>query len=396
MSIKLFFFLNLLYFLLSSFAWPSAFIPNSVIVFGGIFIYLLFFYDKKVTISLSQTNILIISAFLIYLCYNIFLGAYLITFSYLPAVLLCFIDADIKNRLLNYITKWYAIIITSSIIVFGITSFIEISPIGIIQNYFYQPFLNYVLYVKPTDIFNQVRFNGIFYEPGHCALVGSFLLMANRFNLKKNLLLIPIFISVMLTLSLAGYVLIAVGLTLLYFNKIKIVLYSVIFTIISFFFVTSIWNEGDNPVNNLIVARLEYSEEGGIKGNNRAYMATDYVLNEAIEHNKVWTGIGLDKFNQLFNHTIAGSGYKIFILQYGIIGLLLVNFLFFCFTFTSLRRNRKFAFLFFIFIELAFLQRCYSFWFSWQLPYICSLVTIYNTKIYGNEKQKIRLSDYRS
>lgn len=144
---------------------------------------------------------------------------------------------------------------------------------------------------------------------------------------------------------------------------------------LGYIFVAFIWEDGENPVNELIVARLEYSERDGIKGNNRVYKDTDRVFKNAIETNQIWTGLGMNRFNELFNRTIAGSGYKIFLLQYGIIGMLLVFFMYYSYSLTAINENRKFAALFLLFMGIIFLQRCYPFWFSWQMPFICSMVT---------------------
>ena len=105
------------------------------------------------------------------------------------------------------------------------------------------------------------------------------------------------------------------------------------------------------------------------------YKDTDRVFKNAIETNQIWTGLGMNRFNELFNRTIAGSGYKIFLLQYGIIGMLLVFFMYYSYSLTAINENRKFAALFLLFMGIIFLQRCYPFWFSWQMPFICSMVT---------------------
>lgn len=370
---KLFLILNFIYFILSSFAWPSAFMPDIVITIFGILIYLGYFMVHKIKLKDTRPIRIIIGVFLLYMTYNISLGVYSITLKYIPAILLCLLNSSVKRKLLQFITKWYGILMIISLILYGITFMAQLPSVGKIKHYIYDPFINYIFYLRSIDILKALRFNAFFFEPGHCALVGVFLLFANRFKIKSNFYLIPIFLSVLFSLSLAGYVLIIVGLLFLNITKFRTILFITVMIVAGYIFVSFIWNDGENPVNELIVARLEYDEEGGIKGNNRAYMDTESVLKKATEHNEIWTGIGNDRFNSLFNHSIAGSGYKIFLLQYGIIGMLLVGLMYYSYSLTATRDNKHFAVLFLLFIGLTFLQRCYTFWFSWQLPFICSI-----------------------
>ena len=66
------------------------------------------------------------------------------------------------------------------------------------------------------------RFSGPFAECGHMSMICAFLLYANRFNLQQWYNIV-FFISVLFSLSLAGYVLLGLGL-LLYSMKLVIVL----------------------------------------------------------------------------------------------------------------------------------------------------------------------------
>lgn len=262
-----------------------------------------------------------------------------------------------------------------SLVVYALSFVVQLPSFGMVNHYIYEPYINYLIYIKSTSILQELRFNGFFFEPGHCAVIGAILLFANRYKFRNNRYLIPIFISILFSLSLAGYLLIFLGLLLLNITKIKIILSIAMVIFLGYIFVAFIWEDGENPVNELIVARLEYSERDGIKGNNRVYKDTDRVFKNAIETNQIWTGLGMNRFNELFNRTIAGSGYKIFLLQYGIIGMLLVFFMYYSYSLTAINENRKFAALFLLFMGIIFLQRCYPFWFSWQMPFICSMVT---------------------
>lgn len=385
---KWFYILNFLYLLLSSFAWPTNKIPDLAISLFGILIYLIFFISYKVKFNDNLASESLIIIFMIFVVYHVALGAYKISLSYIPGVLLCLLPNVTKRSLLSFITKWYSIIITISLAIYALSLISHLPSFGYINHYIYEPYINYFFYIKPTAIIQEFRFNGFFFEPGHCALIGSILLFANRYQLKTNKYLIPILLSILFSLSLAGYVLLGIGLFLLFGTKIKTIVTIILLSICGYIFVTDIWEEGHNPVNELIVARLEFDDKNGIKGNNRTYMDTDKVLNKAIKDNQIWTGIGIQRFNQLFNHSIAGSGYMIYILQYGLIGMSLVGILFWGFSLSATKNNRKYTRLFLVFLGLAFLQRSYAFWFSWQLPFICSIVnnpyiSLHNDKEHG-------------
>lgn len=364
---------NLIYFVLSSFGWPSGFMPDIVVCLFGNLIYIIYFILNKIHFKLNKTVSTIFIVFCCFAIYNIFLGAYTLSLKYIPALLLCLTTPYLKSVLLRYITKWYGVLISISIILYVVLLFVDLPSLGIISHYTYDPYQNYLIYIKPIKLLENFRFNAFYFEPGHCAMVSSMILFANRYSLKSNVWLYPTLISVLLSLSLAGYVLLLIGLILQNLSKVKVLIGFALMVLCVYVFVAYVWEDGENPVNELIVARLEYDEEGGIKGNNRAYMDTDNYIQKSIENGDIWCGVGLTKFNELFNHSIAGSGYKIFLLQYGILGVIMVGLTFYSYSLTATRNNRHFANLFLIFIGLAFLQRCYTFWFSWQMPFICSI-----------------------
>lgn len=378
---------NLIFFIMTAFVWPTKYINDWIVTLFGVALYITFTIIYKVKIKLNQKSFFIIISFFAFAIYYVFLGAYILPFKYLPPLLLCFFSSDIKERLLTYITKWYGVLMIASISIYALLFIFDLPSFGSITHYIYQPYENYIVYLKPTDILDQFRFEAFYFEPGHCAMVGSMLLFANRYNLKKSPWLIPSLLSVLLSLSLAGYVLLIIGILMQYARNKKIIIGFILISLISFIIVAYLWDNGDNPVNELIVGRLEYSENGGIKGNNRVYMDTERYLSDSLKTGSIWFGLGLSRFNELFNHSIAGSGYKIYLLQYGLIGMLLLFIMLFTYTLTASKSKKLFAHLFWFFIFIAFLQRCYTFWFSWQMPFICSITDPKNNK--SNNKSVI-------
>lgn len=370
---KLFLVLNLLYLVMSSFAWPTAYLPTIAVPALGIITYVPYFFLRKVTFKWDFSTKALLITFLIFVTYHCFIGAFTICLYYIPPILLCLLDRSMKEKLLSFITKWYAIAIGISLVIFGLTWIVPLPSFGQVTHYMYPPYNNFIMYLQSVEDYRMIRFNGFFFEPGHCAIVGVFLLYANRFQFKKRPILIIILLSILFSLSLAGYVLFMTGIFLQNYKRIKIILGAVLVIGGLYLFVAYVWDDGNNPVNLLIVERLEIDENGKLKGDNRAYADTERVLDRAYKTGEIWAGIGMVNFNRMFNHAIAGSGYKIFLLQYGLLGVLVTALIYWSYYTTALRENKKFAILFLLFIAFCFIQRCYAFWFSWQLPFICSI-----------------------
>jgi hypothetical protein len=234
----------------------------------------------------------------------------------------------------------------------------------------YGNFENYIFFVRSTKVFDTYRFNGPFLEPGHLGMICAFILYANRFDVRNNRYLWVILIVTLLTLSLAAYVLLFLGISFFYINKVSHIIRILFLLFLCHYIVTTVWNSGDNYINNLILARLKFDEVKGISGNNRISYSTDKYYKKFVLTHQVLTGVGQQKYASLSkNRIIAGAGYKIYILQNGIIGLLLV-FLFY-YKIVQLSPNRRYAYCFLLLLLFAFLQRAYPMWFSWLFLFIC-------------------------
>ena len=175
-------------------------------------------------------------------------------FTYFPAIILYSIPLNKQIRTLNFVTKWFSILMIGSISIFIITRVVHFGPpMGVLQlsSQNYDPFNNYILFIESTSIFNLIfyRFNGPFLEPGHLSLICSLLLFANQYRFKENRYLWVLLVCVLLSFSLAGYLISALGYILLKIRSIKLFLYSGIIFGSMFIFVSYVWNEGNNPIN---------------------------------------------------------------------------------------------------------------------------------------------------
>lgn len=288
--------------------------------------------------------------------------------SYLPVIWLIMLPKDYKKDLLRSVTKWYAILLAIGLIEYFVLLFGSLPKIGTFNLTGYQPFDNYVFYIKNTYDFGILidRFNGYFLEPGHQALTSTFLLLANGFKFKNNPYNIILLICVVFSFSLAGYILLLLGWGLLYVNNLRraaLVGGSLAVVVIAALTI----NQGDNAVNELIVSRLEYDETKGIKGNNRYFNNTDFVYERASKQEPIMTGVRKNINMEL----VSGAGYKIYVIKYGWIGVLFVA-LFYLSLIPS-NTNKKYAFTFFLVLSVCFIQRAYPAWYSWLMPYVLGI-----------------------
>ncbi|MDE6341270.1 MAG: hypothetical protein K2K93_03040 [Muribaculaceae bacterium] len=286
---------------------------------------------------------------------------------YLPVFFLLQLPFEYKKDLLQTTIKWYAISLIPGLFLYTVTQVVSLPSMGRFVHPNYKPFLNYIFYIKTTLDFGTLeRFNAYFLEPGHQALLGTFLMIADRFRFRKNPWLWVIAVAVVMSFSLAGYLLALVGFVLLKINSLGKMLATVAAVII---FVIGMQNlsGGDNAFNDLIISRLERDESQGIKGNNRFAGNTDFVFSRMMHSSDSLTGVK-DKTNM---DLIAGAGYKIYFINYGWIGTLLS--LFFYISVIPRRPDYRYTIAFLIVLILCFFQRSYPAWYSWLFPYVMGI-----------------------
>ena len=222
------------------------------------------------------------------------------------------------------------------------------------------------------------RFQSVFLEPGHLGSATTVLLMTQISQWKRwwNVVLI---IASVISFSLAAYaIFIALIFLGLWVRRKNIVRHVVLSVSLLFLVVLSatFYNGGDNMVNNMILARLEVDEQTGeMVGNNRVDKNFEKEFDKFI-----WTS---DAFLGLEMHRIpegtGNSGYRVFIYQNGLIGLLFV-FLFYAFSFKEYSDIRYLLTAVFISI-LIFWIRGYPLWESNFIPILVTAYSKYNLKL---------------
>lgn len=366
--------------LISTYCWITALYNQGpiLVVVNAIMMLCLSMMPVKIKLD-AQTGRVAICIILITLWYIWIDGPVmgLITFLlYLPVLSLLQLPFEYKQDLLRFSTKWYAVLLIPSLIVYWLTFFISVPSIGNFVHPNYPPFINHIFYIETSfDYGIFVRFNAFFLEPGHQALLSTFLVIANRYRFRECPWLWVLLIAILFSFSLAGYLLAAIGFVLLKVNTIMKAIVVGVMGALVLGFVSNLAG-GENAVNELILRRLEHDESAGIKGNNRFNNNTDFTYTKTVKRGEFWTGVK-DKTNM---ELIQGAGFKIYIINYGIIGVILS--LLFYLSVIPYKPDYRYTIAFIIVISLCFIQRSYPTWYSWLFPYV---IGIY---LASGEKQK--------
>lgn len=364
--------LNLLSVLVSAYMWPTANFPILWLVLLLDLAMIPCLSVLKLQFSFDGHTGRIILALLVLVSWGIFnesvgMGIGMLC-SYFPVFYLIALPRAYMSDLLRFVTKWVAILLIPALIVYWITLFFPLRPVGMFVMEGYEPFKNYIFYIQTTYDYGLIfpRFNAFFPEPGHMSMVCVFLMMANRFEFKRLPWMWIILTAVLFSFSLAGYILTVTGFMLLRIDSLaKGVFFSV--AMISVILGVMNYAGGDNAVNQMILDRLKYDQSKGIEGNNRFFNNTDFEFDKALKSGDYWAGVN-GKTNM---ELIGGAGFKIYILWHGLIGALLVLALYASVIPPCPDWHYTLAFLFILI--LCFIQNAYPAWYAWLFPYVLGL-----------------------
>jgi hypothetical protein len=268
-----------------------------------------------------------------------------------------------KEKMVRMTTMMYAWIIGISMVFYILITFCGITfPYSLIKhtNEGYPEFRNYQFLVVPNRFSVFQRFQSIFTEPGHVGTIASLILYVNKYKLRKLSVFI-IFVGLLLSLSLAAYVLLILGYCIYQFAAGKRLYKKIIIVLFVGLLSGSVGlylfeKYPDSIVTKLIVNRLRYDEEKGFAGNNRVtsdfdYYYTKYFLGTS---NMIW-GAGPELFQEKFSWGV--NSYKSFFFTYGFIGIVSLFMFYF-----SMSINSRLLFGLFIVYCASFLQRTYALW----------------------------------
>lgn len=361
----------LIYLILSSYAWLNFKLPTTpmVGVVNVIMLGCLVVMGYKIHVNSRLIN-LFIFLFTIFISFAISRGMIFGVFSalrFLPAIYLFILPEDQKKKLLKFVSVWFAIFVGLGLILYFALMFVKIRPflppVGFEPGLeTYRVMQNYIFYLKPAlDPGEFIRFQAFFIEPGHLALVSIMILAANNFEFHKRWYMWVILSGILVSLSLAGYLLIVIGWVLLKIKDTRTIIATSIIGMIVIIGLQS-WGGGDNIVNEKIFSRLETDKHRGIEGNNRTNSRTDILYDLAVSNGDVFFGVpSADK------KKVEGAGYKKFFIQFGLVPAIFI--FFFYWNLAQPNTRKRYHIGFFILIFLAFMDCEYPHWFSWLLGY---------------------------
>lgn len=367
---KLYIYLFAFYLICSLNPWFVWYFPIKYLVFLlSLGCSILFILSNHANDKIHKQNLIFLFFYLIVInyCYiykvNISISTLVVSFSY---VILFFIyqilTDDDKLKLKKIIINIFFYIILISLPFYILIVFLHFNlPHGTLYapgDVYGFPFENYFFLIIGNSRF---RYQSIFTEPGHLGMILAFVLYMEKFDLKnkKNLLFL---IASVFTFSLASYLLIIIGIVLFSFSKGKKIIKKIFILIIIMLslFCIGVSFYKSHPkslLSIMILSRLEFDSSKGISGNNRNSYFFEKEYKKITKKEKVF-GLEKSKLNKLIDG--AGTSYKIFIVQYGYIGIILLLFLFFPISMQN--RNKKYGIGCFLLFLSSFLQRPYILW----------------------------------
>lgn len=310
--------------------WPLWRLSTTYMVFSSAFIALAMIIDRQLSNrAFSDGNYIYPTvAFFVLAFYQTMIGNGNVS-SFIAAFCNCFIffsffryKAELRQRIVTIICKGLAAFLCVSItffflyiIGFSLPNQSLVSP----DEFYY--FTNYYLFlIDDRTLFAFFpRFQSIFIEPSQLGTACVLLLQVQRGHWKKWYNSILLFATI-ISFSLGAYAyLFAIIFLNLWCNRNKMIrkvmgTIAVLSTIVigSFFY-----NGGDNLLQDLIIARMEIND-GELAGNNRTTENFDKEYDSFMQSSDVLFG------RQRDNSEFGNSGYKVYIYQYGVVGLILL------------------------------------------------------------------------
>lgn len=215
---------------------------------------------------------------------------------------------------------------------------------------------NFFWYIEPTGLAGN-RLYSIFDEPGTLGTLIAFLLVGNNFNFKdsRNLVLL---VGGVLTFSLAFFVISAFGFFLLRLSSpLKLAKGVLAFVLAVMGTVIFFWN--DDAFRMIVINRIADLFVFGLESRNPQIL--DIFYSQYITSVEALLGMGTNF--HLENPTIfLGQSYKLFLIEYGFVGLFLLFSLYFC----LILRDWKIGLVCLAVFFASFLQRPFLFT-PWQI-----------------------------
>lgn len=356
-------------------------ISHSLVYVIGFIISLLYYTSHAMFLRIGKFDVFLLFLFFLIKCYTVYQGVlpqYML-FAFcgiLPILLLLVEETEIKVAIFNTIVTVFCGILFLSLIgwILFLTG-VDLPNVSTSWQGQYE-YKNYFLFLYNKGDDNSIfpRFSSIFLEPGHLAMIISFILWIKCRELSKFQLIVLIS-SVVFSFSLAGYILCSFQLFSYLILDIRRGLVTLLLIAASGLLILNNVELEDSIIDRYILERIQISESKGISGNNRTSDDFDSYYDRLKRTDAILWGVGFDLYKRDFKG--GNAGYKVFIVQYGYAGLILTLLLYILYT---LKYRSKLMLILFSLYGLAFIQRAYPFWEAWLIPYICSIGFLSNKK----------------
>lgn len=225
---------------------------------------------------------------------------------------------------LKFITKWLAIILLVSgvfYLLFLLGVNLPHTQLALSENSRKESLENYYFFVFAYEMSGMTRFYSIFLEPGYLTLGVAPLLFIYKYNVRNKYVLL-LLLSQLLSFSLAGLILLAFGFFYCILcgtekGKMKKIIGGVFVLLLGFISLYSLL--GYEYFYDTIFSRLVF-ENGTLSGDDRSSYYLDSIYDSMMGTSSMWTGTDFDvSFSEK-----GVSGYKLFAVQNGIVGVMLV------------------------------------------------------------------------
>lgn len=362
------------------FVWSLGYAP--IAIFAVVLFFLIFerFFDFY---SLYKNRIilivLVVLYFLVLHSVNSFRFSSLITI--LVFISLLVISDKEKCNSIRLLNKYYALILAISFIGWFVHSYLFLLPdFGRIEYVMLKDNAENII-LKNHGIFIQLesdlvnRFYGIFDEPGVVGTLNAFLLYINGFNLRKRYNWIYL-VTGIFTYSFAFVVLFFVGIVFTFskgfLQVFKISALVALFSSFIFFLF-----KDNNTFQLAIINRIGNVSE---KTEGRTSVYLNKFFDDFITSKDAFFGKGTSFYSESWHLFSGGQSYKIFLIEYGIVGFFLVFSLYLSISY----RNKKIIGLLVLFC-FSFIQRPFMFT-PWEIILYSIGVSylLFNKKYYLN------------
>lgn len=241
---------------------------------------------------------------------------------------------------------------------------------------------NYFLLIQLQSIYTDIaleRFQSIFLEPGYLACLIVMMFYIDNFKFKGRKSNIILFVALILTFSIAGYLLFVLFymIRIMKNNRYKILsIVGVSSLILGVYLYGMYYNDGNNEVNTQILGRLQYdNERGTIEGYNRTTEVFDAYFDNFILSSKVIMG-DYQGYERLFAFGGPNVGIKYYIVVYGLLGLLSYCLFLYSPFFRTIRRS-YFTLAFMLLWFVIFARGNYVMWMNaFLITYIFGLIVV--------------------